>query len=147
MQLMLDGKPRPVWNTTGGVMERCEAEDGKTCSALGMVECIDDKMYTNPQVDGKPLDWCTTTADGTKSCGGGVAWDFCARMGALHGTWAWNGPADAFAVDAKGVRTELDTVSLDLKDFKGPAGKIPVKVACNGKQGECKTFYSINCAS
>lgn len=113
-------------------MERCEAKDGKTCSALGMVDCLRDKMYTSPKVDGKPLDWCTTTANGATECGRKVAWWFCARNGALHGTWAWNGPTDA----------ELGTVSLDPIDFKGP-----VKTACDGKQGECKTFFSINCAS
>jgi hypothetical protein len=140
MQLVMDGKPRPVWNTTGGTMERCEAKDGKTCSALAMVYCIRDMLFVNPRVDGKPLDWCATT-NGKKECGREAARAFCVRNGFSHGAWTWNGPADTQEVDAQGYRrpAKLDTVAVDESNSKGP-GKV-----CNSKQEECKTFYSINC--
>lgn len=137
MQLMLDGKPRPVWNTTEGVMERCEATDGKTCSALSMVYCIREKMSVNPQVEGKPLDWCANTADGKKECGREAARAFCVRNSFSHGAWSWNGPAGT--VDADGAAAKLDTVSLDSSNLNGP-GKV-----CDSKQEECQTFHSINC--
>lgn len=137
MQLMLDGEPRPVWNTTGGVMERCEAKDGKTCDALSMVYCIREKMFVDPKVDGKPLDWCDITKDGEKECGREAARTFCVRNGFSHGAWSWNGPG--VTVDADGATAKLDNVSLDASDPSG-SGKV-----CDSKQGECPTFYSINC--
>ena len=141
MRLTVAGKPRPVWNTTEGVMERCEAKGGKTCSAFRMVYCIREKMFVNPTVDGKPLDWCAITKDGKKECGKEAASAFCVRNGFSHGAWAWNGPAATETTYAEGYPKpyKVDTVSLDASDSKSP-GKV-----CNSKQEECKTFSSINC--
>lgn len=117
-------------------MERCEAKDGQTCSALAMVYCIHEKMFVSPQVDGKPLDWCATT-DGKIECGREAARAYCVRNGFSHGAWAWNGPART--ADANGAAAKLETVSLDASNWSSP-GKV-----CDSKQEECQTFYSINC--
>lgn len=134
MQLMMNGEPRPVWNTTGGVMERCEAKNGKTCSTFGMIYCIHDKMFVSPMVDGKALDWCATR-DGKTECGKAAADAFCERNGFSHGAWSFKGPTGS--LDSKG--NKQDTVSIDARKRDAP-GKV-----CNSKQGDCQTFVSINC--
>jgi len=134
MQLMLNGEPRPLWNTTGGTMERCEATSGKTCSTFKMIYCIHDKMFVRPTVDGKPLDWCATK-DGKQECGREAADAFCVRNGFSHGAWSFNGPA--VSTDSNGAKQ--DTVALDANKWTAP-GKV-----CDSKKGGCTTFYSINC--
>jgi hypothetical protein len=122
-----DGKLLPAWTTTPAMIEGCQAKDGKTCPTFSSIECVGARTYANPVVDGKPLDWCMTTADGIV-CGKDAANGWCIRSSSFRGVVEVSGP----------VRTALDTVQL------GTDGK-DAKLACDGKQGGCQTFQNITC--
>jgi len=128
LQVMADGKPRLIWTTTAAMIEGCQSNDGKACSTFSSIECVGARTYANPVIDGKPLDWCMTTADGTKACGKDAANGWCVRTSSFRGVVAVSGP----------VRTALDTVQLD------GSGR-DAKPACNGKGGGCQAFQNITC--
>lgn len=138
MQLMMDGEPRPVWNTTGGQMKKCQATAGRNCSTFFMVYCIHDKMFENPTVNGTALDWCATV-DGTKDCGRAAADLFCVCNGFSHGAWAFSGPMTS--IDPKG--RGQDTISLNSQ-AQLSSGDGTSKV-CSSKPNSCNTFVSISC--
>lgn len=122
-------------------MERCEAKNGKTCSTFRTINCIHDKMFIRPKVDGKSLDWCATTKDGKQDCGKAAANAFCIRNGFSHGAWSFNGPFESKVFEGSAYVGQ-DTVALDADDGYAPASKLKV---CDSKKGDCTTFISINC--
>jgi hypothetical protein len=134
LALMLDGKQRPPWNTTGGVMEKCETKGNKTCYTFESLHCVDTKFFLAPKVDGIPLDWCTDQ-NRTADCGKAAARAFCNNNG-FDQAESWNGPIPTKEFPSYtwvGFGNNTDTVTA--------AGK----KACDSKKGECNTFLSINC--
>lgn len=99
----------------------CEASGGKNCSTFQTVNCIREKLFLDPTVEGKLLDWCL---EGDKGCGREAATSFCVKQGFSHGSWSYGGPY---------LSSFRDT-------YQPKTGRV-----CSSKTGKCQAFSSIFC--
>jgi hypothetical protein len=99
----------------------CEAANGKNCSTFVAVNCIREKLFLAPKVEGKVLDWCV---EGDKGCGREAANDFCFKQGFSHGSWSYGGPY---------LSSFSDT-------YQPKNGRV-----CNSRTEKCQAFSSIFC--
>jgi hypothetical protein len=100
----------------------CEASNGKNCLTFVAVNCIREKLFLDPRVEGKVLDWCL---EGDTKCGREAANDFCIKQGFSHGSWSYGGP----------YFTALGDDTIQPK-----TGRV-----CNSKTEKCQAFSSIFC--
>lgn len=120
--------PTPVTSgaKTTAVQSKEQCDPSTTsggCSTFVAINCIREKLFIDPRVDGKLLDWCTEGSD--KGCGREAASAFCVSQGFSHGAWSYGGPY---------------TPSIDEDTFQPKT-----KRTCSGKTETCQAFSTIWC--
>jgi len=117
--------PAPAGNKTVTIQSREECvvgSGGKNCSTFLTINCIREKLFVDPSVDGKLLDWCL---EGNTGCGRPAASAFCVSQGFSHGAWAFGGP----------YQPSVDAIVLQPKTGR----------TCDSQREKCQAFSSIFC--
>jgi len=99
--------------------------DGKNCSTFVAINCIREKLFVRPTVDGTLLDWCL---EGNTGCGWPAASAFCVSQGFSHGAWAFGGPYEPVGGGAM-----FQTVQPKTNQ------------TCDSKREKCQAFANISC--